>query len=138
MKHASQILLIALLHLAGVVCPMHRACPGLMAEAACCHDVQDSSGDCGHHLFAKDPAEQALAAHQAPSPVHPCHETCLCLEPAGLFRLAAVQGPDHAADLPRQCFLYFESPNVAETRSPRASALASNTLTFLRTIVLRT
>lgn len=137
MKHASQILLVALLLLAGIVCPMHRACPGLVSEEACCHDVQEPSGACDRHLYEEDGPELAFAAHQAPSPLHPCHETCLCLQPAGLSRLAALQGSDHAAEFQSQDSFRLEAPRAAAS-NPRVSALDSNTLTFLRTVVLRT
>lgn len=137
MKHASQVLLIALLILAGIVCPMHRACLGLVADEACCHDVQEPLGGCGHHLYEVGGPEQALAAHLAPSPIHPCHETCLCLQPAGLSRLVALQGPGQAAELPRQFELRLEAPYTAAWNS-RVSTRDSNTLTFLRTVVLRT
>ncbi|MCK6474420.1 MAG: hypothetical protein L6R28_22105 [Planctomycetes bacterium] len=116
---------------------MHRACPGLVAEEACCHDVQEPAGTCGHHLYMEDGLELALAAHQAPSPLHPCHETCLCLQPAGLSRLAAVQGPSHTAEVPSQFQFHLEAPRAAVWQ-PRASAHDSITLTCLRTVVLRT
>lgn len=137
MRYASQVLLIGLLVLAGILCPMHRACLGLVTEEACCHDVQEPAGTCGHHLYVEDGLEQAIAAHQAPSPLHPCHETCLCLQPAGLSRLAALQGPSHIAEFQSPCQIHLEAPRAAPWH-PRAPARDSMTLTCLRTVVLRT
>lgn len=137
MRHVSQLLLIGLLILAGIVCPMHRACPGLVTEEACCHDVQELAGACGHHLYVEDGLEKTLATYQAPSPLHPCHETCLCLQPAGLSKLAALQGPSPTAEFQCPLQIRLEAPRGAAWH-PRASARDSVTLTCLRTVVLRT